>query len=316
MEPLTVFDGRPSHPILGLADLKSSDMSFLDMAFEEGYRVLDTAAVYGLGASEKALGRWMRMRRNREKLVIITKGGHPSLWRPWRHRITVESIERDLSTSLSRLGCDYIDLYMLHRDASECDVPAVLQYLHEQTRQGRVRRLGASNWHHERIREANAVARRLGLRELSVSSPQLGLLSWSRPPWRGCVSASGVQGAAARAWYRDAAMPVLAWSPLGGGLTQADDGHWTPSGACYGHDENRARLARASALARDKGVTVPQILIAYLSALPCRVHPVCASRKKDHLCANRAALDLPLSHEEVRLLEGDVTATAEAIHAQ
>jgi aryl-alcohol dehydrogenase-like predicted oxidoreductase len=170
MEPLTVFDD-PSHPILGLAELKSSDLSFLDMAFDEGYRVLDTAPVYGLGASEKALGRWIRMRRNRESLVIITKGGHPSLWRPWRHRITVESIERDLSTSLKRLGCDYIDLYMLHRDASECDVPAVLQYLHEQTRVGRVRRLGVSNWRHERIREANAVARRLGLSELSASSP-------------------------------------------------------------------------------------------------------------------------------------------------
>jgi aryl-alcohol dehydrogenase-like predicted oxidoreductase len=88
-----------------------------------------------------------------------------------------------------------------------------------------------------------------------------------------------------------------------------------PSGACYDHDENRARLARASTLAREKGVTVPQILIAYLSALPCRVHPVCASRKRDHLRANRAALDFSLSLEEVRMLEGEVPATPGAVDA-
>ena len=267
--------------------------------------MVDTAAIYGLGASEKGLGRWMRLRRNRDRIVIITKGGHPSLLRPNQHRITVEGIGRDLATSLRRLGTDRIDLYLLHRDAAACDLPAVMQYLHEQKRQGILQAIGVSNWHHDRIEAANAIARRLDLTEFSVSSPQLSVLSWSRPPWRGCASISGSQGAEARSWYRNARLPVLAWSPFGGGLTERAGAGWTPTGGCYTHKVNTERLARASVIARKRGISVNQVLIAYLASLPFLVHPICASRNVDHLRANRAALDVRLSPAEITSLEAE-----------
>jgi aryl-alcohol dehydrogenase-like predicted oxidoreductase len=182
-------------------------------------------------------------------------------------------------------------------------VPAIMQYLHEQKRQGTIRMLGVSNWHHERLEAANIIARRLGVTELAASSPQLSLLSWSRPPWRGCVSISGIQGAAARLWYREARIPVLAWSPFGGGLAEAPGAGWTPTGACYSHAGNQERLTRAAVIARERGLSVPQLLLAYLASLPCLVHPICASRNREHLRANRRALDLKLSPEEIRLLE-------------
>ena len=304
--------GSPQ-PILGLASLHNplwtasrrgqSEWSFLDQAYDEGYRVVDTAAIYGLGASEKSLGRWMQRRRNRDQIVIITKGGHPSLWRPSRHRITVDCIAKDLATSLRRLCTDSIDLYLLHRDASGSDLPAILHYLNDQKRQGTIRSFGASNWHHARLEEANAIARRLGLTEFSVSSPQLSLLSWSRPPWAGCVSISGTQGAAARSWYREARLPVLAWSPFGGGLRQIPGAGWTPTGRCYSHQANKDRLARAATVARDRGISVQQLLIAYLASLSCLVHPICASRNIEHLRANRDALGVKLSQAEMLSLE-------------
>ena len=305
--------GGSSQLILGLASFRSplwgisrcgySRRSVLDHAYDEGYRVMDTAAIYGLGASEKGLGRWMQLRRNRDQIVIISKGGHPRLWRPTQHRITIECIAQDLAASLRRLRSDYIDLYMLHRDALECDLPAIMQYLHEQKRQGTIHTLGVSNWHHARIEEANNIARRLGLTEFSVSSPQLSLLSWSRPPWPGCISISGSQGAVARSWYREARIPVLAWSPLGGGLTETPGAGWTPTGACYSHQANKERLARAAVIARERGISVPQVLLAYLASLPCLVHPICASRNIKHLRANRTALDVKLSQAEILLLE-------------
>ena len=302
-----------SQPILGLASLRSLrwstsrrsrlELSFLDQAYDQGYRVMDTAAVYGLGASEEGLGRWIQLRRNRENIVIITKGGHPRLLRPGRHRITVECIAEDLAASLRRLSTDYIDLFLLHRDALECDLPAVMQYLHEQKRRGRIRTIGVSNWHHERIEAANSIARRLGLTEFTVSSPQLSLLSWTRPPWRGSISISGSQGAVARLWYRDARIPVLAWSPLGGGLTDTRQAGWTPRGRSYRDQVNDGRLARAGVIARERGISVPEVLICYLASLPCLVHPICASRNIEHLQANRRALDVKLSQEEIHLLE-------------
>lgn len=311
-----MFDpAAPSQPILGLAGLPSlrwsasrrsrAELSFLDQAYDEGYRVMDTAPIYGLGASEHGLGRWMERRRRRDGVVIISKGGHPSLWRPSRHRITVECLAEDLAASLHRLRTDYVDLYLLHRDALECDLPGVMQYLHEQRRRGIIRALGASNWHHSRIQAANSIARRLELTEFSVSSPQLSLLSWTRPPWRGCISISGREGAAARAWYREARLPVLAWSPFGGGLRETPGAGWTPTGACYRHPGNQQRLARAEIIARARGITVPQVLIAYLVSLQCLVHPIYASRSIAHLRANRAALDVRLSDEELRSLEAE-----------
>jgi len=222
--------GSASQAILGLSGLRGPlwgeapddypEFAFLDRAYDEGYRVMDTAAIYGLGASEKTLGRWMQLRRNREQIAVISKGGHPPLLRPGRHRLTAECLDQDLRASLRRLRTDYIDLYLLHRDGQGCDVPAVMQYLHEQRQRGTIRAIGASNWVHARVQEANVVARQGGLAEFSVSSPQLSLLSWVSAPWRGCVSVSGSEGAAARDWYRAAGLPLLAWSPFGGGLRE------------------------------------------------------------------------------------------------
>jgi aryl-alcohol dehydrogenase-like predicted oxidoreductase len=311
-----VFDPEEKpQPILGLAGLGSlrwsgsrrsrSQLAILDQAYEDGFRVMDTAAIYGLGASEKGLGRWMRLRLNRDKVFVITKGGHPSLLRPGRHRLTVEGIAHDLQASLQRLQTEYVDLYLLHRDAAECDVTGLLQFLDDQKRRGVVRALGVSNWHHARIEAANAIARRRGLTELSVSSPQLSLLAWSRPPWRGCVSVSGAAGAAARSWYRDARMPVLAWSPFGGGLRETGAGEWSPAGRCYRHPSNQQRLAGAAAVARERDLSIHQVLIAYLASLPCLVHPIYATRSLQHLRANRDALAVRLAPEELRRLEAE-----------
>ena len=301
-----------SQPILGLATLhspwwnretNSPELTLLDQAYAEGYRIMDTALVYGLGASEKALGRWMHLRRNREQLVIITKGGHPRLWRPRQHRLTVECVADDISVSLRRLRCDYIDLYMLHRDAAGCDVPGILQFLDEQVRRGVIREIGVSNWHHSRIANANAVARERRLTPFTASSPQLSLLTWTRPPWTGCVSISGRADADARGWYKDTGMPVLAWSPLAGGISERAGVGWIATGKCYDHAGNRARLAVAAAIARERGITVGQVLIAYVRSLPFPVHPICASRNLTHLRANCAALDFRLAPEEIARLE-------------
>jgi 1-deoxyxylulose-5-phosphate synthase len=296
----------PPQPILGLAHLRSrQDRSHLDRAYDEGYRVMDTAPIYGLGASEQCLGRWMQLRRNRHEIVIITKGGHPRLWRPGRHRITVECIAKDLAASLRRLRTDYVDVYLLHRDAPECDLPALLHYLQEQKLRGAIRSIGVSNWRHDRVEQANDIARRLGVTEFSASSPQLSLLSWSRPPWAGCVSISGDQGSAARSWYQTAQLPVLAWSPFGGGLKHSPGAGWTATGKYYSHQANIERLTGAALIARQRGISVPQVLVAYLASLSCMVYPICASRNVEHLRANRVAMEVKLSREEIHMLEGE-----------
>ena len=83
----------------------------LDEVYAQGITTFDTAENYGL--SEASLGHWLKNRGNREKVVIISKGCHPY---DGRDRVTPEDLKHDIEQSFERLGTDYIDIYLMHRD--------------------------------------------------------------------------------------------------------------------------------------------------------------------------------------------------------
>ena len=113
--------------------------------------------------------------------------------------------------SLKRLQTDYVDIYVMHRDNEEVPVGEFMDVLNEHYAAGRIRAFGGSNWSHTRIAEANAYAARHGLQPMTVSSPNYGLAEQVLDPWGpGCVTLSGPQNTAARAWYQANRMPVLA----------------------------------------------------------------------------------------------------------
>src|SRR5208282_4704199 len=113
----------------------------------------------------------------RDKVVAITKGGHPFLL-TLRGRIRSAAVNRDLERSLRALRTGCIDLYLLHRDDPRVPVAAVMEMLHEAREKGKIRAYGVSNWEHRRITEANAFARAQGIAELAASSPQFSLAEW------------------------------------------------------------------------------------------------------------------------------------------
>ena len=83
----------------------------LDEVYVQEITTFDTAENYGL--SEASLGHWLKNRGNREKVVIISKGCHPY---DGRDRVTPEDLKHDIEQSFERLGTDYIDIYLMHRD--------------------------------------------------------------------------------------------------------------------------------------------------------------------------------------------------------
>jgi aryl-alcohol dehydrogenase-like predicted oxidoreductase len=153
--------------IINNGDLRKS-FDLLDAVFELGGTALDTAHVYG---SEEPIGLWMKERGNRDKVVILDKGAHPSN----RPRVTPADITSDLSDSLARLKTDYIDVYMLHRDDPDVPVGPIVEVLNEHLSAGRIHAFGGSNWKYERIQEANEFAEAHGLVPFSASSPNYGL---------------------------------------------------------------------------------------------------------------------------------------------
>jgi len=303
-----------SRIVLGtmIINLHEQERSFalMDAAVAHGITTFDTAHVYAGGDSERAIGRWMTARGNREQMVILSKGVHPNAD---RQRITPFDITADLYDSLARLQTDYVDMYLLHRDDPSVDVGPIVEVLNEHRRAGRIRAFGGSNWTHARIQAANDYAAAHGLTPFQLSSPNFGLAEQVDDPWGpGCVTISGPAQAAARAWYQANGLAIFAYSSLGRGffsgrITRENFPALkeTLDGACvraYCHEVNFRRLDRARQLAQEKGVSVTQIAVAYIFNQPLNVYALIGAENEAEIVANTAAGEIKLTPAETAWL--------------
>ena len=305
---------RPSRLVFGTIPLKEKELEagfdLLDAAFEAGYNAFDTAALYGGGTCERVLGRWMEARGNRDRVFVIGKGAHHNAD---RRRVTPVDITADLFDSLARQRHGHIDLHLLHRDDPDCDVGPIVEILNEHHAAGRIRAFGGSNWTAPRIAEANEYAEKHGLVPFAASSPNLSLAVQAQPPWADCLSLSGPDGAADRGWYRREGMPLFTWSSLAGGFFSgrlkrqnrekmgAELGRWFTD--CYFTEENFERLDRARELAADKGVSVPQIALAWVLHQNLDIYALVAPRNARECRENAAVFDIELTAAELEWLD-------------
>jgi aryl-alcohol dehydrogenase-like predicted oxidoreductase len=311
------IDKPVSRLVLGTMIINTRELgksfALMDAAFELGCTILDTAHVYAGGDSERAIGRWMEERGNRDRVIVLSKGAHPNAD---RKRVTPFDITADLHDSLARLRADYIDIYLLHRDDPSVPVGPIVECLNEHLQAGRIRAIGGSNWRHERIQEANDYAESHGLVPFAASSPNFGLAEQVEDPWGpGCVSLSGPDEVEARKWYEESQMPVFAYSSLGRGFFS---GRITREnfedlkrkgmidGAClraYCHETNFNRLDRVQILAEEKIMTVPQIATAYIMNQPLNAFALVGAANRDEFKANMEACELKLTPEEIAWLD-------------
>ena len=77
----------------------------------------------------------MRDRKNRDKLVIISKGCHPY---DGKDRVNPEELIKDIENSFERLGTDYIDIYFMHRDDLKIEVGTMVEILNEYHKKGKI----------------------------------------------------------------------------------------------------------------------------------------------------------------------------------
>jgi aryl-alcohol dehydrogenase-like predicted oxidoreductase len=308
------IDKPISRLVQGTAMLSSANLDgglkLLDAVFAQGCTAFDTAHGYGKGDCERVLGRWVRERGVRDRVVIVGKGAHPY---DGQVRVTPAHIASDLAESLERMQIESIDLYLLHRDDPSVPVGLLVEALNEHMRAGHIRAFGGSNWTYERIQEANEYAAAHGLVPFAASSPNLSLAQQTHAPWEGCLSISGPAGRAAREWYAQHHMPLFFWSSLAGGFFS---GRFRPDNlgtfATYGDKlcvetyctpENFARLERARELGRQKGATLAQIALAYVLNQPLEAFAVVGCQSGAEFEDNAAAVDIRLTPEELAWLD-------------
>ena len=212
-----------------------------------GGNAFDTAHIYGGGAYEQLLGRWLKLRNVRDQVVIIGKGAHTPYCNP-------DALTAQLHESLDRLGVAGVDVYMLHRDNPLVPVGEFVDVLNQHARAGRMNVFGGSNWTTARVDEANAYAKANGLQGLGVVSNNFSLARMIDPVWPGCVSASDPES---RAWFTKTQAPLFAWSSQARGFFLPDRAHPDKKDdaelvRCWYSKDNFQRLARLNELAKKR----------------------------------------------------------------
>jgi 2,5-diketo-D-gluconate reductase A len=137
MQYVTLNDGNKM-PQLGFGvfqvpDLKVAEQAVTD-ALDTGYRLIDTAAAYG---NEEAVGNAIKKSSVDRDAIFVTS-------KLWVDHFTYAKAKQGIDDSLTKLGLDYIDLYLLHQPYG--DVAGAWRALEEAQQEGKIKSIGVSNF--------------------------------------------------------------------------------------------------------------------------------------------------------------------------
>ena len=158
-------------------------MSFklLDAFVAAGFNFIDTADAYSRwhpgnkgGESETIIGNWLRVRGNRDKVIIASKLGIEII--PGKQGLSRKYMMQAVEDSLRRLRTDYIDLYQSHRDDPDTPIEETLSAYGDLIKQGKVREIGASNFSASRLADSLKLSKERGLPRYQSLQPQYSLV--------------------------------------------------------------------------------------------------------------------------------------------
>jgi aryl-alcohol dehydrogenase-like predicted oxidoreductase len=182
---------------------KEYDRSDVGAAFRasmvEGVTLVDTAEMYGNGASERIIGEILREGGFEGTPVIATK------FAPLPYRFSTKSLLKAVDMSLERLGIETIDLYQIHFPNPIFKINSLMDVLAETVKAGKVRRVGVSNYSADQMKRAHD---RLASHGVSLASNQVEYSLLRRAP-----ETNGVLKAS-----RDLGVTLIAYSPIAKGL--------------------------------------------------------------------------------------------------
>lgn len=286
----------------GVTIPEETALALMDRYVELGGNTIDTARLYGkinsdddYSHSEPIVGRWLKSRRNRKDIVLITKGGHPKRSDLLTSRITKQIIDEELEISLRELGVDYVDIYFPHRDNPDLPVGEIMDMLDLHVKAGRVRALGASNWTCARIKEANTYALAHGKTPFTVSQIQWGLAHTTPAHWDDptLIAMNDIEYAG----YLESGIPVMGFAPQGGGYFSkciAGEPLKPKVAQRYDNEVNRHRLEVVRAVCERTGKSPAVIGMAYLTSNPVQTAAIIGCSTVAQLEDCMSDLDLTL----------------------
>lgn len=147
---------------------ESQSYRIMDYAVAQGINLFDTAEGYGNGESERIVGRWLRDRGCRDRIILQSKVKPP---------FTLKHIQQALSGSLGRLSVDYLDIYLLHEFDRSIPLEETLYAMTLAIGCGLVRVAGCSNFKLGQLSAAERIAEERGYARFLVIQPVYNLLA-------------------------------------------------------------------------------------------------------------------------------------------
>jgi aryl-alcohol dehydrogenase-like predicted oxidoreductase len=277
---------------------------FFRRAIDAGINFFDTADMYSVGVSEEITGRALRAMARREEVVIATKVNFPMGDGPNMGGLSRKHILQACDASLRRLGVEAIDLYQIHRFDPNVPIDETLDALNDLVRAGKIRYLGASSGPSWKMAQALSTSERRGWARFISMQNHYNLLY--REEEREMIPLCVNEG-----------VGLVPWSPLGRGvLTRprpADSSVRNDQTARSASDTYSPRLYddpgdwdvvdAVEKVARERGVAMAEVALAWLLSRPGVVAPIVGATKLEHLDSAVRALELRLSPEETAALE-------------
>ncbi|MER9677981.1 aldo/keto reductase [Mesorhizobium sp. M0184] len=285
------------------ADEKTS-FDLLDRFVDAGFNATDTADSYSRwiaghqgGESETIIGRWMKSRGNRDKVVVITKVG--SDMGQGKRDLSAAYIEKAIDASLKRLQVDTIDLYLSHWPDPATPYEETLGAYQKLLDKGKIRYAGASNLDAAQLRAALDVASLRGLPRYEVLQPEYNLYDRSSfdGPLRDLCAAEDIgvitYFSLAKGFlsgkYRSEA--DLSKSPRGGGVKG------------YLNTRGMRILSAVDAVSARHSAKPAEMALAWVMARPGVTAPIASATTLDQLDSLVRAASLQLSPDDIAELD-------------
>jgi aryl-alcohol dehydrogenase-like predicted oxidoreductase len=293
--------------LFGSATSQEDAATMLDLAVAAGINSVDTANVYGRGASEELLGKLLADRPGlRDRLVLASKVHAPmddedpnAAGSSRRHIID------QCNASLRRLGVDYLDLYYLHRPSTQVPIDESLRALDDLVRAGKIRYVGTSSFAAWQLMESLWAAKEHGLNRVVAEQSPYSL-----------VDRSVEQELLPMA--RSYGIGVTVWSPLAGGLLTGkyspgqqpvEDTRFTLGAAAtmyqarYWHDTHLRAVQRVAEIVAPLGLKPATAAVAWVLQRPGITSAIVGASRPEQLADSLAAAEVTFDAATLEALD-------------
>ena len=277
--------------VLDEADSKNLLKRCLDL----GITFFDMADWYSIGESERVVGSALLSMVPRDQLVFTTKAKYPLSDDPNDQGLSRKHLMSAIDGSLSRMGTDYVDIFMVHAFDPDTPIEETMATLHDIAKSGKARYIGASTMYAWQFAQMNAVAREYNWTTFVNMQCQYNLLY--REEEREMLP-----------YCRDQGIAVTCFSPLARGWLSGIENKKRSEvdlyySKNYGDALDLEICARVKAFAKDHDATMAQVAIAWVCSKEAICSPIISATSMSQLEDNVKALELELTADEIESLD-------------